>query len=63
MLADEKHRTTSFERDEVKITLKLFLKTFDYVHVCEAIEVTLKELKINAIEQLIIAFPKPGLFL
>lgn len=62
-MADAKHRTTTFERLEVKITLKLFLKTFDYFHVCQAIDVTLEELKINAIEQLIIAFPKPGMFL
>lgn len=62
LLADKKHRDPLYERDDLKITLKLFVKDFNYNSVCDAISSTMNELKIDRIEQLIIAFPQPGKF-
>uniref|UniRef100_A0A0K0E497 GCS light chain n=1 Tax=Strongyloides stercoralis TaxID=6248 RepID=A0A0K0E497_STRER len=46
-----------FERDDLKITLKVFLNDFDFSQIEKAIDGTLKELKTDNIEQLIVSFP------
>lgn len=60
LLADKKHRDALYDRDDLKITLKLFVRDFNYDSVRDSILSTMDELKIDRIEQLIIAFPQPG---
>uniref|UniRef100_A0A915CZ75 GCS light chain n=1 Tax=Ditylenchus dipsaci TaxID=166011 RepID=A0A915CZ75_9BILA len=59
LLADKKHRDTAYERDDLKITLKLFLEDFEFTYIRDAIDATLSQLNIDVIEQLILAFPQP----
>ncbi|KAI1699932.1 aldo/keto reductase family domain-containing protein [Ditylenchus destructor] len=59
LLADKKHRDTAYERDDLKITLKLFVENFEFDYIRESIDATLAQLKIDTIEQLILAFPEP----
>jgi len=59
LLADKSHRDSVYERDDLKITLKVFIESFNFEHVRSAIETSLAQLKIENIEQLIIAFPQP----
>lgn len=60
LLADKEHCGNSYERDDLKITLKLFMETFEFQHLKDATEAVLKQLETDVIEQLIIAFPPPG---
>uniref|UniRef100_A0AC35U8V8 GCS light chain n=1 Tax=Rhabditophanes sp. KR3021 TaxID=114890 RepID=A0AC35U8V8_9BILA len=48
---------TPFERDDLKITLKIFLQEFDFTQIEKAVEGTLRELNTDNIEQLIVSFP------
>lgn len=59
LLADKSHRDSVYERDDLKITLKVFIESFNFEHVRSAIETSLAQLNITTIEQLIIAFPQP----
>ena len=60
MLADKKHCDNKYERDDLKITLKLFMDSFDFQHLRDAVEAVLKQLDTDVIEQLILAFPQSG---
>ncbi|KAF7639545.1 hypothetical protein Mgra_00000875 [Meloidogyne graminicola] len=48
----------NYEREDLKITLKLFLEKFNYDYVKDAVEAVIKQLKIDSIEQLILSFPE-----
>ncbi|KAK0397046.1 hypothetical protein QR680_001953 [Steinernema hermaphroditum] len=47
-----------YERDDLKISLKVFLTEFDFGQITNAIEATLDQLKTDSIEQIIVAFPE-----
>ncbi|KAL3091321.1 hypothetical protein niasHS_007114 [Heterodera schachtii] len=59
LLADKKHCENKYERDDLNITLKLFMETFEFRHLKDATGAVLKQLDTDVIEQLIIAFPSP----
>jgi len=64
LLADKKHqRMEAYDRDDLKITLKLFTEDFNFSFVHDAIQATLSQLGVNIIEQLIVAFPQPSTFM
>jgi len=61
LLADKKHqRMEAYDRDDLKITLKLFVEEFNFSFVYDAIQATLSQLGVSLIEQLIVAFPQPN---
>ena len=53
----------AYDRDDVKITLKLFMETFEYSQLDDAVESVLSQLKTDSIEQLILAFPVKGSYI
>ena len=59
LLADKKHCENAYERDDLKITLKLFIEKFEFQYIKEATESVLQQLQTDSIEQLILAFPEP----
>uniref|UniRef100_A0A914LLG6 GCS light chain n=1 Tax=Meloidogyne incognita TaxID=6306 RepID=A0A914LLG6_MELIC len=58
LLVDKKHCDNVYEREDLKITLKLFLEKFDYDYIKDAVEAVIKQLKTDSIEQLILSFPE-----
>jgi glutamate--cysteine ligase regulatory subunit len=58
LLTDKAHRDTEYERDDLKITLKIFVEQFEFSYINDAIETALEQLKIDVIEQLILTFPQ-----
>uniref|UniRef100_A0A914DKQ3 GCS light chain n=1 Tax=Acrobeloides nanus TaxID=290746 RepID=A0A914DKQ3_9BILA len=59
VLLSDREDATTYERNDLKITLKVFLQEFDISHIENAIEATIAQLETDNIEQLIIAFPRP----
>jgi glutamate--cysteine ligase regulatory subunit len=59
LLAEPQANDTDYDRDDLKITLKVFLQTFDFAHIESSVDSALKQLQTENIEQLIIAFPEP----
>ncbi|KAH7730808.1 Protein E01A2.1 a [Aphelenchoides avenae] len=59
LLAEPQPSDTDYERDDLKITLKVFLESFTYSHIQDSVEAVLSQLKTENIEQLIVAFPQP----
>uniref|UniRef100_A0A1I7ZWI4 GCS light chain n=1 Tax=Steinernema glaseri TaxID=37863 RepID=A0A1I7ZWI4_9BILA len=47
-----------YDRDDLKISLKVFLTDFDCTQITNAIDATLDQLKTDSIEQIIVAFPE-----
>lgn len=58
LLADKKHCDIAYERDDLKITLKLFIEKFEFQFIKNAVEAVLKQLQTDSIEQLILSFPE-----
>ena len=46
------------DRDDLKITLKIFLSRVDFEQVRQCLDVTFEQLGIDSVEQLIISFPQ-----
>ena len=59
LLAEPQPSDTDYERDDLKITLKIFLESFTYSHIQDSVDAVLNQLKTENIEQLIVAFPQP----
>lgn len=59
LLAQPQPTDTDYERDDLKITLKIFLESFTFSHIQDSVDAVLNQLKTENIEQLIIAFPEP----
>lgn len=47
-----------YDRNDLKITLKIFMSNFSFSQITECISSTLDELHVDNIEQLIVAFPE-----
>uniref|UniRef100_A0A914XW02 GCS light chain n=1 Tax=Panagrolaimus superbus TaxID=310955 RepID=A0A914XW02_9BILA len=60
LLLSAKDAPLTHDRDDLKITLKVFLNEFSINEVDSAIVAILDELKVDSIEQLIIDFPHSG---
>lgn len=58
LLSNRGHTDTKYERDDLKITLKVFLSDFDLKQLHAAIDTTIYQLKTDNIEQVIVAFPR-----
>uniref|UniRef100_A0A7E4V394 GCS light chain n=1 Tax=Panagrellus redivivus TaxID=6233 RepID=A0A7E4V394_PANRE len=60
LLLSAKETPLTYDRDDLKITLKVFINEFSVKEVDAAVAAVLTQLKIDSIEQLIIDFPHPG---
>lgn len=58
LLSNRGHTDTVYERDDLKITLKVFLSGFDLSQLHAAVDAAIYQLKIDSIEQLILSFPQ-----
>lgn len=54
VLLSDREDSTTYDRNDLKITLKVFLQEFDIGHIENAIEATISQLETDNIEQLII---------
>ncbi|KAI6225215.1 Glutamate--cysteine ligase regulatory subunit [Aphelenchoides fujianensis] len=57
LLSNRGHTDTVYERDDLKITLKIFLPDFNLQQMHDAVDATIQQLKSDNIEQLILSFP------
>ncbi|KAI6229569.1 GCS light chain [Aphelenchoides besseyi] len=57
LLSNRGHADTVYERDDLKITLKVFLSDFNVQQMHDAVDATINQLKTDNIEQLILALP------
>lgn len=57
LLTNKAEKDTVYERDDLKITLKVFLSGFDLQQLYDAVNGAITQLKTDNIEQLIISFP------
>ncbi|KAI6188915.1 Purple acid phosphatase [Aphelenchoides besseyi] len=57
LLSNRGHADTVYERDDLKITLKVFLPDFNVQQMHDAVDATINQLKTDNIEQLILALP------
>ncbi|TMS36635.1 hypothetical protein L596_003754 [Steinernema carpocapsae] len=48
----------NYDRDDLKISLKVFLTGFEFAQITSAIDATLDQLKTGNIEQIIVSFPE-----
>jgi glutamate--cysteine ligase regulatory subunit len=58
LLSNRGHTDTVYERDDLKITLKVFLSDFDLSQLHAAVDAAINQLKTDNIEQVILAFPR-----
>jgi glutamate--cysteine ligase regulatory subunit len=58
LLSNRGHTDTVYERDDLKITLKVFLSGFEISQLHAAVDAAIYQLKTDNIEQLILAFPR-----
>lgn len=60
MLLAAKDKPLTQDRDDLKITLKIFINVYSIQEIEDAIGATMKQLNVESIEQLIVDFPHVG---